>query len=98
MASTAAMHMLLKPPTFNGKNASFLQWKLRFMMYLGTAGCKAALDQDIEKDLPTPEADGEAGSDRGCQSPEGIPEQHSSHASKEKSMETFGAVVNADLG
>ena len=49
--------MLLKPPAFDGKKKSFLQWKLRFQMHVSAAGCIAALDKAIKADFPAKESD-----------------------------------------
>jgi hypothetical protein len=46
------MSMLLKPPSFDGKKKSFLQWKLRFQMHVLAAGCAAALDDKYKSVLP----------------------------------------------
>ena len=47
--------MLFKPPTFDGKKKSFLQWKLRFQMHVSAAGCAAALNDNYKSVLPAVE-------------------------------------------
>ncbi len=55
MSTTMGMNMLFKPPTFDGKKKSFLQWKLRFQMHVSAAGCAAALNDNYKSVLPAVE-------------------------------------------